>query len=612
MNLMKLPCIKKITHLLPTGLFIAIIISSLFHKCANIVPPTGGLKDTIPPRIISSNPKLYSTEVTPSRITIVFDEFIELKNLQQQFLISPPQEERPKITQRGKILTIDFLSELAPETTYSLNFGNAVVDLNEGNPFGNFEFVFSTGKSIDSLTIGGRVVSALENKPEENIIIMLYLNHADSVPMKEIPLYVTRTDKEGYFKLRHLRADTFKMFALKDVNNNYLYDSPGNEAIAFLDSLIFPTGFDFISLPPTDSVGTEHDHDHEGEHEHELETGPLLNEARDTKNHKDIVLRLFTEDASRQYIGSATRPERNRLFFTLNKPSQQVPEITPLNFSTESPWAITEAFPGNDSVLVWITDSIVNKMDTIQLAVKFYDFRPDSVYTSIDSLRFTFIESRDRTRQPGARATTDQLAAINVRNGEVFDLFKRISFSLRRPVSLIDTSKISLVEIIDSVSAPLDFNLIQNPVYPRRFEMDVKLKEDKAFSLISLPGTFIDIYGNISDTIKVDFKTQKETNYGSLVLTLEGVNENLIIQLMDEKDVVLKEDFISKNITLEYKYLKPQKYKLRAVFDSNNNRKWDTGNYLLAIQPEKVIMMKESIPVRAAWELELTWKIIDK
>jgi hypothetical protein len=612
MNFYKICCIKRFFRVLPIGVILAILISSLFHKCANIVPPTGGLKDTIPPRIISSNPPLYSTEVTPSRITIVFDEFIELKNLQQQFLISPPQEERPKITQRGKILTIDFLSELAQNTTYSLNFGNSLVDLNEGNPFGNFEFVFSTGKSIDSLTISGKVVSALENKPEENIIIMLYLNHADSVPMKEIPLYVTRTDKEGNFKLRHLGAETYKMVALKDINNNFLYDSPGNEAIAFLDSLIYPTGFDFISVQPTDSVDTEHEHEGEHEHEHKLETEPSLIEARDSVNHKDIVLRLFTEDASRQYIGSATRPERNRLFFTLNKPSQKTPEITPLNFSLEMPWKITEAFPGNDSVIVWITDSIVQKKDTIQLAVEFFDFRPDSVISIIDSLRFSFADSRERTRQQGIQTGTDQLAAINVRNGEVLDLFKKISFSLRRPVSLIDTTKISLVQIIDSLSSPVDFKLVQNPSYPRRFELDVKLEEDNEYSLISLPGTFTDIYGNTSDTIRTDFKTQKETNYGSLILTLTGVDENLIIQLMDEKDVVLKEDFISENTILEYKFMKPLKYKLRAVFDSNNNRKWDTGDYLLGIQPEQVIMMKEIITIRAAWELELTWEIIDK
>jgi hypothetical protein len=610
MNLYKICSKKKFFRVLPTGVILAILISSLFHKCANIVPPTGGLKDTIPPIILSSNPPLYSTEITPAAITITFDELIELKNLQQQFLISPPQEEKPEIKQRGKILSIEFKSELASNTTYSLNFGNAIVDLNEGNPFNNFEFVFSTGESIDSMTIAGRVLSALENKPEENIVIMLYLNHADSVPMKEIPFYVTRTDKEGFFKLRHLRADTFKMFALKDVNNNFLYDSPGNEAIAFLDTLIFPTGFDFISAQPTDSTGIGHDHDHEGEHTHEADTEDDKQEA--TRETKDILLRLFTEDASRQYIGSATRPERNRLFFTLNKPSKQVPEMTPLNFSTETPWAITEAFPGNDSVLVWITDSIVSKMDTIHLAVKFYDIRPDSVYSSIDTLRFTFFESRQQTRQPGAPATTDQLAAINVRNREVLDLFKKISFSLRRPVSLIDTSKISLVEIIDSVSAPLDFTLIQNQSYPRRFDLDVKLEEDREYSLISLPGTFTDIYGNTSDTIRTDFKTQKETNYGSLILTLTGVDESLIIQLMDEKDVVLKEDFISENTILEYRFMKPLKYKLRAVFDSNNNRKWDTGNYLLGIQPEKVIMMKEIITLRAAWELELTWEIIDK
>lgn len=610
MNFNKICCIKKFFRLIPGGLILAIIISSLFHKCANIVPPTGGLKDTIPPIIITSNPPLYSTDITPSAITITFDELIELKNLQQQFLISPPQEEKPDIKQRGRILSIEFKSELASNTTYSLNFGNAIVDLNEGNPFNNFEFVFSTGESIDSMTISGRVLSALENKPEENIVIMLYLNHSDSVPMKEIPLYVTRTDKEGFFKLRHLRADTFKMFALKDINNNFLYDGAGNEAIAFLDTLIFPTGADNIHKQLSDTTSTLHDHEQEGEHIHDPENeGEKLVETRGTK---EILLRLFTEDASRQYVGSVSRPERNRLFFTLNKPSQKTPEITPLNFSPQTYWEMTEAFPGNDSVIVWITDSIVQKMDTIQLAVKFFDFQPDSVISIIDSLRFSFTDSRDRSRQQGVQPRTDQLAAINVRNGEILDLFKKISFSFRRPVSIIDTSKISLIETIDSISSHLDFKLIQNPFYPRQFELDANLQEERVYNLISLPGTFTDIYGNISDTIRVEFKTQKETNYGSLVLALTGVNENLIIQLLDEKDVVLKENFLEENATIEYKYLKPQKYKLRAVFDSNNNRKWDTGNYMLGIQPEKVIMMNEIITVRAAWEIELAWEIIDK
>ncbi len=610
----------RIIRILPSGFIFAVFISSFFHRCANIVPPTGGPRDTIPPRIVSSNPPLYSTNVSPSNITITFDEYIELRDLQQQFLISPPQEERPEIRQRGRALTVNLKPVLEENTTYSLNFGNAIVDLNEGNPFRNFQFVFSTGPTIDSMTIEGRVVSAFEKKPEENITVMLYPNHYDSVPMKEIPLYVTRTDKEGYFKLRHLRNDTFKFFALKDINNNYLYDRPGSEAIAFLDTLIFPTGFEYLKTPKTDndSIKEVHDHDHDSEHDHVDEEGDKLsiqlfspvNETKESSFGKELLLPLFTEDIAKQYISSATRPARNRLFFTFNRAYGEKPQLTPLGFPTDLPWKILETSPKNDSVIVWITDSLVLQMDTIQLEVKFTDPRPDTVLLLTDTLRFTFMAPREGPPQRGR--TTDaaaQIISLNIRNREVVDLGKKISFLAASPVKEIDTSKIFLFNIIDSVPEPLDFRITQHPNYLRRFQLDAILEQDSEFRLELHPAAFKDSYGNLSDSVLIEFKSQKEINYGSLILDLKNVNDHLIIQLLDEKDNLLAEHFISNDSKIEYKYLRPQLYRLRAILDGNKNGRWDTGNYLLGIQPERIIMHAEPVTVRAAWELEHAWEI---
>lgn len=619
MNSVYFSFIKHFFRLLPFGLVFTVLLSSLFHNCANIVPPTGGPKDSIPPKIMGSNPPMYSTEILPSRITITFDEFIELRNLQQQFLISPPQAEPPEIRQRGRLLTIDFKSELEPFTTYTLNFGNAVVDLNEGNILSNFEFVFSTGETIDSLTITGKVFNALEKKSEENVTVMLYPNHGDSVPMKDIPLYVTRTDKEGNFKLRHLRADTFKLFALVDVNNNYLYDRPGSEAIAFLDTLIFPTGADFItqmladtaqikqdtipnrSAAPEGEAPDDHHHDHDAEHEHEEEI----------QKEPAIVLRLFTEDVTKQYISSATRPERNRLFFTLNRPSRQEPEIRTLNFSTEEAWKVFESSPKNDTVHIWITDTLVTKLDSIQLEISFFDEKPDSVYTLYDTIQFRFADVAERAsqglRRPAAGAEVP--FSINLRNNETLELNKTITFSSRRPVADLDTSKIELTEIIDSIVNQVPYNLEQHPLYPRRFLLKTSLKEDNEYKLFVLPAAFTDIYNHINDTIQIDFKTQKETAYGSLLLDVKNNTPSVILQLLDDKNNVLKEYFISEDTKIDYRFLKPQKYRLRAIYDRNNNGKWDTGNYLLGLQPEEVVLFKEDITIRAAWELELSWEI---
>jgi hypothetical protein len=614
-----LSVIRQISGLLPIGLVFVVLISSMFHNCANIVPPTGGLRDSIPPQIIGSNPPIYSTEILPSRITISFDEFIELRNLQQQFLISPPQAEIPEIKQRGRVLTIDFKSELEPFTTYTLNFGNAIVDLNEGNILSNFEFVFSTGETIDSLTIKGKVLNAFENKPEENVTVMLYPNHGDSVPMKDIPLYVTRTDKEGNFKLRHLRADTFKLFALVDVNNNYLYDRPGSEAIAFLDTLIFPTGADFITQMLADSVQVKQDTipnkspapegETDQEHEHEHNADHMHGE--EAQKEPTILLRLFTEDVAKQYISSAIRPERNRLFFTLNRPSRQEPVIKTLNFSTDEAWKVLESSPENDSVHIWITDTLVSKLDSIQLEISFFDEKPDSVYTLYDTIQFRFAEVEERAssglKRPSAAA--DVPFTINMRNNETLELNKTITFSSRRPVTDVDTSKIEFTEIIDSIVTQVPFVLEQDSLFPRRFLLKTSLKEDNQYKLFAEPGAFTDIYKQINDTIQIEFKTQKETAYGSLLLDVKNNTPSVILQLLDDKNNILKENLISEDGLIEFMFLKPQKYRLRVIYDKNNNGKWDTGNYLLGLQPEKVALFKEDISIRAAWELELFWEI---
>lgn len=584
---------KTILRISPLLVILALITTSLFNSCANIIPPTGGPRDTIPPKIISSFPPVYSTEVMPSTIVITFDEFIELDNLQQQFLISPPQEQLPVIRHRGRSITIELKSDLAPNTTYSLNFGNAVLDLNERNPLRNFKYVFSTGKTIDSLTISGMVLSAFENKAQENITVMLYANHYDSVPKKEIPLYVTRTDKDGFFKFSHLRADTFKVFALKDINNNFLYDRPGSEAIAFLYTLVFPSVDDIVSLQPQENLPEEQNEPYQ-------------------KIQPDILLRLFTEDVETQYIKSATRPEKYRLQLTLNRPSQKTPEVRPLNFFPEKAWKILETSKRNDSLTIWITDSLFYNLDTMQLEVSFFDFRPDTILSLSDTLVFTYITPaetpRHRDQQP---ATRERLTGLNVQNGEVLEFNKEIFFVNRRPVSSIDTAKITLYETIDTINSSLEFNLSQDLRFPRRYKLIANLNENSDFTITSLPGAFTDVYGNVSDSIKITFKTPEEINYGSLILHLTDVKYPYLIQLLDDNDNVIAEKEITENSTLEFEYLKPQRYKLNAIVDNNKNGKWDTGYYLLGIQPEKVIIHAEPVTIRAAWELELRWNLND-
>jgi len=210
-------------------------ISIIFYSCAQVVPLTGGDKAVTPPKVVSSSPENKSVNFHEKMIVIKFDEFIQLKNLSQQLIISPVMDEVPKITVKGKELIIKIESDLEENTTYNFNFGQAIVDLHESNPLPNFKYVFSTGAILDSLTYSGKVADAFDLDPVEKVNVMLYKDLEDSIPLISQPYYLALTDKSGNYSLSNLAAGTYRVFALKDINYNYIFDLP-QEKIAFKSS----------------------------------------------------------------------------------------------------------------------------------------------------------------------------------------------------------------------------------------------------------------------------------------------------------------------------------------------------------------------------------------
>lgn len=214
------------------------IVQFSFFGCAQIVAPTGGVRDTIPPTVLNSVPPNGQLNFQSNRIEIEFDEFIKLKNIKEQLIVSPPLKYDLDAKIIGKQLRLEIEDTLKANTTYVLNFGNAIVDNREGNPISNFQYVFSTGEQIDSLSAGGLVIDAFSLELEENILVMLYKElENDSIPMLELPDYVARTDKAGSFLITNIQEGDYKVFALKDGNNNYLFDRP-DEKIAFTEEIL--------------------------------------------------------------------------------------------------------------------------------------------------------------------------------------------------------------------------------------------------------------------------------------------------------------------------------------------------------------------------------------
>jgi hypothetical protein len=595
-------------------IFAAISVLFLYRGCAKIGSPMGGPKDETPPRVIRSIPDNYSIQFDEKRIEIEFDEYIQLKNINQELVVSPPQKEKPIVRLRNKTMIIDLKETLLDSTTYTLNFGQAIADNNESNLLENYQFVFSTGSFVDSLSISGLILNAFDMKPsEEPITIMLYDNFYDSIPYKDIPMYIGKSTKKGYFEINNLKADTFKVFALKDKNYNLIYDL-ADEEIAFLDTTLILSAELIRTL--LDSIKSD-----------SLiinETDSLIAPLQDTliqdtltfpKREKYSVsfeLFVFKEDNKPQYLSGTNRKNQKRMEFYFNRPLIDSLHIEPLNFSCDSNWYISEENIAGDTLYYWIKDSIIFKQDTLRMHLRY--LVTDSVlnyipYDDTVNLVFTKEITKSRKKQETELKKENLRLVTGIQQGAIQDLFKGISISPEYPVEKTDISKLSLFKIEDTLKYSQVFTLIQDSLYMRKYWINHNWEEIMNYRLFIEPGAFTDIYGLCNDTIDISFKTQSIEHYGKLILTLVNVDQIILVQLLNEKDQIIRTRNQYESNPVEFSWLEPGKYKLKIIFDTNSNGKWDTGKYLSRLQPEKVQLYSGEVNVRENWDLELTWDL---
>ena len=612
------------------------LISLLFPRCANIVPPTGGPRDTIPPEVVRSSPPNYTTNFTDRNISIEFNEFIQLRSINQQFIITPPQKERPDFSVRGRNLYIDLRTDPIANATYTLNFGEGIVDLNEGNPLTNYEFVFSTSDIIDSLTYSGIVLNAYDNKPVEGVVVMMYDVLLDSVPYNSIPLYANRTGKDGRFRLNNLRSDTFLVFANNDENSNYLYDRPGEEAIAFRNELLAP---DTLSSkiqeasPPSDTLAEPLHRDTleiepMGEQDNEVKVEITGNESpADTLDILPIpdvgteifvidyrpgdTLFLFQEEAGNQYLSRNERRTREELLFVFNKPLKEDWSIEPYNFEPPENWFMKERNRAGDSIRYWITDQQTRDNDMLRFLVTYWKTGPsDSLSQVSDTVNMNFTAPAPTRRQTQTEEIVILVPDFNIREGGNQELNTDLKISFASPLSLYDPDKTSFTTIQNSLNVDRQFELVQDSLRIRNYQLQTDWVPGHLYRFYAEPGAFRNFNGLESDTIDLTFTTREEDYYGNILLNLTGVDRHVILQLLDEKDQVLREYFTDRDAEINIDFLPPQQnFRFKVIFDDNNNGKWDTGNYLKGIQPERVMIFEEFVPTRSNWEINEEWNL---
>ena len=586
-----------------------------FTRCAKQVAPVGGPQDTLPPMIIESDPPNYSVNFESDKVEIEFNEFIQFKEMEQQFLSSPPFDEQPDISLKGKGFQITFNEPLKDSTTYTLNFGNAIVDFHEGNPLRNFRYVFSTGSELDSLEVRGHIEDAFTLKPPTDILVMLYEDLHDSVPYNQIPDYVTRSQSDGSFVIGNIRMDTFQIFALGDKNSNYLYDNP-EEPIAFRDSLIT---FQEELIEEDDTIFRDTLPQDTGMMETGTDTLQVTNSLRiDTVIHRSyygyqlqyVFLRLFNEGKRIQYLKTIQRKDPRKVDFIFNAPVGDSLEINLMNDSLKrQDWYILESSAQKDSLTYWIKDSSLYNQRYLEFLVSYQtkdSLSRDVITTDTIEAAYAF--------QEGEKQQTDtlQLSSNLKRN---FDLNHNVQLHHPFPVISVDTSRLCLYKIIEvSILQEKPFRLRSDSQDLNRLYLDVKWEPETDYLFQALPQSLKTMYNVYHDTLETNFTTRPADYYGSLVLGLEGRDSAFIVQLIkpsEDKEQIVREKYDEdlKEGAVQFKYLYPNKYKLKFIFDRIENRRWDTGDYLQNRQPEKVIYHPEVLDVRSNWEYEIEWNV---
>ncbi len=569
---------------------------------------TGGPRDTEPPYVVNSKPLNYSSNFTGKRVEITFDEFINTNNINQELVISPPMTGKPDIRLKGKTLVVDMEGDLRENTTYTLNFGSSIEDLNERNVLQNYEFVFSTGDYLDSLSINGSIYSAFDGKPsEEPFIIMLYDILEDSIPMKEIPVFIGRSDKNGKYRINNLKADTFKVFALKDLNYNYTFDLP-NEQIAFADSLVylFPERLELINVDSllADSVFVIVDSPVD-----DPDSLFLKGKAGYIYKPWRVDLLFFEEDSRTQYLVDHERIEDRHIFLSFNIPVKDTLIIKGIGIEEDN-WFLKEVSASNDTFNLWVRDSVHYKKDTLLLYLSYpatdsagdYMMKEDTLDLIMRQVRPQRGREKETVKPPGLTPGT-------IPNNSRLDFNKRLPFETNYPVLLTDTLKIHLMHLQDTLEISREFSITGDSLTYRKFYLDHSWESKEKYRIFAEPGAFTDIYGNSNDTLQLTFSIQDAEYYGVLFVNTSNVNCPVIVQLLSEKEIVLEERFIKKDTKVTFPFLKPGRYMVKYIYDINDNRKWDTGKYIEKRQPEKTEFYDGDIIIRSNWELEINWEL---
>ncbi|HQA76291.1 MAG TPA: Ig-like domain-containing protein, partial [Salinivirgaceae bacterium] len=496
---------------------VLIIVALILTGCAKEMAPTGGPKDTYAPEVKKANPKPNSLHFDSKKISITFNEFLSLKDASQKVTISPPLNKKPEVRLKGKTVIVELNDTLRQNTTYNINFRDAIRDYTEGNIKDNFQYVFSTGGEIDTIFISGVVKNAATGLPVENVQVGLYNNIYDSVVAKEKPLYYSITNKAGEFTINNIKKGEYKIFALSDIANDMLYKLP-NEKVAFLDETLKPETYKDIAYDTLKIIK-----------EISAESGDTI--FADTIIQKSIVastiekirLNLFEPDYQKQFVKTSSRPRRNLINIVLNR--EPYSETTLRTFDDTNFVQVCSQRP--DSLLFVIPSFEMTLSDTLKAVLE---------YGFLDSLENLTIQKDTITLAVEKNKVFDNDTIVTFTSnivGNVLDKNKKLVLNFNHPVNSIDFEKIKLFTVEDTVKKAIDFNTTLDTT-KSLLTIDYQFVQSNSYEMIFDSLAISDIYEQYSHPKSLKFRVPDESEYGVLAVNIVGeIENNSVIELYD-------------------------------------------------------------------------------
>ena len=598
---------KKLLYLL------AVSSCLLAISCARMGNPDGGWYDDTPPYVVNSSPTDMATDVKPKRVSIYFNEFIKLEDAQNKVIISPPQLEMPEIKASGKRVIVDLKDTLKENTTYTIDFGDAISDFTEGNPMGNYAFTFSTGSVIDTLQVSGYVLNAENLEPIKGIQVGLYDDLSDTVFLKKPMIRISRTDSRGHFVIKGVAPGTYRCYALQDADNNYIYNQKA-EMVAFSHDTFEPSW-----KPDTrqDTIWRDSLH--------------IDNIVRVPYTHflpDDITLLAFTALQDNRYLLKTERTEPHKIGFYFTYGDSVPPTIRGLNFNSDSAF-IVEPSLKNDTVYYWLRDTALVNQDTLRMEVQYMMTDTTNLLVSkIDTLDITPKESYEKRMKAKQKEIekwekeqekkkkhdepydsimpTEQLN-LKINPAGSLSPVSVITIESPTPLLRIDTAAIHLYTKVDTLWYDANYVLKPSAHNIRSYTLTADWKPETEYSLEIDSAAIEDIYGLVTGPIKQGMKVKSEDDYSTLTVNLSGIQDTaIIVQLLTSSESVVMQNK-AKNGVAEFYYVNPGKYYLRAFVDSNGNGQWDTGDYYADRQAEAVYYYPEETECKAKWDVTRNW-----